>query len=119
MTNLITDPDIIEKYVRVEWPHLTEEQHEWRCKGERGSNHPQSICYAIDNFASRRDAFVGNDDPEKYPEIMRQSLGFTIHGNGGLHRYYVRANGEICLSKRHSYADGRALAENQGFGMFD
>lgn len=115
MTNLITDSDVVQKFVLVEWPHLSEEKQKLRCEQELADVHQQSIGYAIRNFATARAKFIRDDDPE----IMRQSLGFIIYGNGGVHRYYVRANGEVCFSTHHSSEKGQERAVGQGFGLFN
>jgi len=119
MPVLITDPDVVQKFVRVEYHHLNEEQQKLRCEKELAAGHHQSIGYAIRNFARVREEFLEGDDPEQYPEIMRKSLGFLIHGSGGVHRYYVRATGEVCFSAHHSTEEGRALAQREGFGLFN
>lgn len=117
--NQITDSDIVQKFVRVEYPHLSEAEQKLCCERELAKEHDQSIAYAIRNFADRRDEYFEGYDFVDYPDLQQQSLGFLIYGNGGLHRYYVRANGTICFSAHHSSPEAQARAQQEGFELFE
>ena len=60
--------------------------------------------------------FVLNTKAELRP---RMTLGATIYGLGGVHRYFVRANGIVAFSAAQSNEKGIALARAAGFDIFN
>jgi hypothetical protein len=115
----ITGSDVVQKFVRVEYRSLNEEQQKLRCEKELADDHPNSIGYAIRNFTRLRDLHIGDEaELSEYPELARMSVGLHIYGSGGWHRYYVRATGEVCFSAHHSTEEAQSLAQRAGFGLF-
>jgi hypothetical protein len=118
--NKITDPDIVQKYVRVEWRHLDEEAQRKRCELELADEHVNSLGHAIRTFEEKAAEYIEYErsEGETDEHIMRQSLGFHIYGNGGWNRYYVRANGDICISESHADEAGLLRAIDHGFDLW-
>jgi hypothetical protein len=43
------------------------------------------------------------------------TLGISIYGNGGIHRYFARKNGDLMFSQRHGENESTEKARGKGF----
>lgn len=102
MSILITDPDWIDKIYQVEgkaWLHMQE-------LAQKRGDLSYTVFGAWDKWLS----------PDRDPEYF----SYVIYGDGGVHRYFVRSDGHIAFSRRHSYPVGknyREIAERVGFDI--
>lgn len=118
MTLRILDADLPQKFAEMEG--LSPEA----LSRELKSDHPDSLGYAIRNFERERAEYIQSQlwmgETEDTIDLS-DSLGGTIYGAGGYHRYIVRVSGEVCFSKFHAAwpkDENIAKAEEHGFDLW-
>jgi len=86
----------------------------------RGSEY--SYAFALSHWKKRRvkldELFRSDPDEAAYEVEENRTIGAVIYGTGGMNRWYVRLDGEVVFSVRHSSEKMCEHAERLGFELF-
>ena len=91
----ITVPNML-KHIRLRQQEIDE--HEKDLEAETDPEEIESIKHYLDIFGDHRDFMIN-----------------SIYGGGGWNRWFVRANGEVVLSRHHASSESIARAKELGF----
>jgi len=80
-------------------------------------NGEMSLLAALDRFQTRVNEVKALSPEERAWQM--ESWSTVIYGCGGWHRYYLRLDGKVYFSKRHSNNQGIADATALGFNLWE